>query len=99
MKYYLSSYELGNEADRLKALAAKGKIGYIPSKRNKGEHTFEEVALPNNRYPYFHTEWEENKMGFRKGGEVHYTIYRSRQRLFVCTSCGKEDVIFENEKL
>jgi dipeptidase E len=34
MKYYLSSYELGNEADRLKALAAKGKIGYIPNARD-----------------------------------------------------------------
>lgn len=31
MKYYLSSYKLGNKADKLKALTPKGKIGYIPN--------------------------------------------------------------------
>ncbi len=34
MKYYLSSYELGNETDKLKVLAPKGKIGYIPNARD-----------------------------------------------------------------
>jgi dipeptidase E len=34
MKYYLSSYELGNETEKLKALALKGKIGYIPNARD-----------------------------------------------------------------
>lgn len=34
MKYYLSSYELGNETEKLKALAVKGKIGYIPNARD-----------------------------------------------------------------
>ena len=34
MKFYLSSYELGNETDRLTGLAPKGKIGYIPNARD-----------------------------------------------------------------
>ncbi len=34
MKFYLSSYELGNETEKLKKLAAKGKIGYIPNARD-----------------------------------------------------------------
>lgn len=34
MKYYLSSYELGNKADKLRKLALKGKIGYIPNARD-----------------------------------------------------------------
>lgn len=34
MKYYLSSYELGNETEKLKALAPKGKIAYIPNARD-----------------------------------------------------------------
>jgi hypothetical protein len=34
MKYYLSSYELGNETEKLKNLIPKGKIGYIPNARN-----------------------------------------------------------------
>lgn len=34
MKYYLSSYELGKETDKLKALVPKGKIGYIPNARD-----------------------------------------------------------------
>jgi len=34
MKYYLSSYELGNETDKLKALVPRGKIGYIPNARD-----------------------------------------------------------------
>ncbi len=34
MKYYLSSYELGNEPEKLKALVPKGKIGYIPNARD-----------------------------------------------------------------
>ncbi|KKU78580.1 MAG: hypothetical protein UY04_C0033G0016 [Parcubacteria group bacterium GW2011_GWA2_47_7] len=31
MKFYLSSYELGNETNKLKKLVLKGKIGYIPN--------------------------------------------------------------------
>ena len=31
MKYYLSSYEIGNETEKLKQLVPKGKIGYIPN--------------------------------------------------------------------
>lgn len=34
MKFYLSSYELGNETDKLKALIPKGKIAYIPNARD-----------------------------------------------------------------
>ncbi len=34
MKYYLSSYELGNETEKLKKLVPKGKIGYIPNARD-----------------------------------------------------------------
>jgi len=34
MKFYLSSYELGNETDKLKQLVPKGKIGYIPNARD-----------------------------------------------------------------
>ncbi len=34
MKYYLSSYELGNETEKLKTLAPKGKISYIPNARD-----------------------------------------------------------------
>lgn len=34
MKYYLSSYEIGNETEKLKALVPKGKIGYIPNARD-----------------------------------------------------------------
>lgn len=34
MKYYLSSYEIGNETDKLKSLVPKGKIGYIPNARD-----------------------------------------------------------------
>jgi dipeptidase E len=34
MKYYLSSYEIGNETERLKNLVSKGKIGYIPNARD-----------------------------------------------------------------
>ena len=34
MKYYLSSYELGNKTEKLKALASKDKIGYIPNARD-----------------------------------------------------------------
>lgn len=34
MKYYLSSYEIGNKAEKLKQLALKGKIGYIPNARD-----------------------------------------------------------------
>jgi len=34
MKYYLSSYELGNQSEKLKVLAKKGKIGYIPNARD-----------------------------------------------------------------
>ena len=34
MKYYLSSYELGNETSKLKVLASKDKIGYIPNARD-----------------------------------------------------------------
>ncbi len=36
MKYYLSSYEIGNETEKLKNLVPKGKIGYIP---NAGDFT------------------------------------------------------------
>ena len=31
MKYYLSSFEIGNETEKLKKLVPKGKIGYIPN--------------------------------------------------------------------
>ncbi len=34
MKYYLSSYEIGNETEKLKSLIPKGKIGYIPNARD-----------------------------------------------------------------
>ncbi len=34
MKYYLSSYELGNRTEDLKRLALKGKIGYVPNARD-----------------------------------------------------------------
>ncbi|MDP3900562.1 MAG: Type 1 glutamine amidotransferase-like domain-containing protein [bacterium] len=34
MKYYLSSYEIGNETEKLKTLIPKGKIGYIPNARD-----------------------------------------------------------------
>src|SRR3989344_7909443 len=34
MKYYLSSYEIGNETEKLKALVPKGKIAYIPNARD-----------------------------------------------------------------
>lgn len=34
MKYYLSSYEIGNETEKLKELVSKGKIGYIPNARD-----------------------------------------------------------------
>ena len=34
MKYYLSSYEIGNETEKLKTLVPKGKIGYIPNARD-----------------------------------------------------------------
>ncbi len=31
MKYYLSSYEIGNETEKLKKLIPKGRIGYVPN--------------------------------------------------------------------
>jgi dipeptidase E len=34
VKYYLSSYEIGDETERLKNLVSKGKIGYIPNARD-----------------------------------------------------------------
>ncbi len=34
MKYYLSSYEIGNETEKLKTLVPEGKIGYIPNARD-----------------------------------------------------------------
>ena len=34
MKFYLSSYGLGNETEKLKKLVTKGKIGYIPNARD-----------------------------------------------------------------
>lgn len=34
MKFYLSSYELGNEAEKLKQFTAKGRIAYIPNARD-----------------------------------------------------------------
>ena len=34
MKFYLSSYELGNKTEELRKLASKGKIGYIPNARD-----------------------------------------------------------------
>ena len=34
MKFYLSSYELGNETEKLKKLIPKGRIGYIPNARD-----------------------------------------------------------------
>lgn len=34
MKYYLSSYELGNKTDKLKSLTLLGEIGYIPNARD-----------------------------------------------------------------
>lgn len=34
MKFYLSSYELGAETEKLKNLVLKGRIGYIPNARD-----------------------------------------------------------------
>ncbi|OGI58131.1 hypothetical protein A3C60_01275 [Candidatus Nomurabacteria bacterium RIFCSPHIGHO2_02_FULL_37_45] len=34
MKFYLSSYELGNETEKLTKLVPKGKIGYVPNARD-----------------------------------------------------------------
>jgi len=34
MKFYLSSYEIGNDADKLKNLTPHKKIGYIPNARD-----------------------------------------------------------------
>lgn len=34
MKFYLSSYEIGNETEKLKKLVPKGRIGYIPNARD-----------------------------------------------------------------
>jgi len=34
MKYYLSSYEIGNETEKLKKFVPKRKIGYIPNARD-----------------------------------------------------------------
>lgn len=34
MKFYLSSYEIGNETGKLRGLIPKGKIGYIPNARD-----------------------------------------------------------------
>lgn len=34
MKFYLSSYELGNETEKLKKLIPKERIGYIPNARD-----------------------------------------------------------------
>lgn len=34
MKFYLSSYEIGNETEQLKKLVPKRKIGYIPNARD-----------------------------------------------------------------
>ncbi len=48
MKFYLSSYEIGNKADKLKALAPKGKIGYIPNARNFTEADPERYAIRNS---------------------------------------------------
>lgn len=31
MKFYLSSYKLGNETEKFKAMVPKGKIGYVPN--------------------------------------------------------------------
>lgn len=34
MKFYLSSYEIGNETEKLKKLVSKNRIGYIPNARD-----------------------------------------------------------------
>jgi dipeptidase E len=34
MKYYLSSYEIGNKKEKLKSLVPKRKIGYVPNARD-----------------------------------------------------------------
>ncbi len=34
MKFYLSSYKLGNEAEKLKIMTPKGAIGYIPNAKD-----------------------------------------------------------------
>ncbi len=34
MKFYLSSYELGDQAEKLKSMIPYGKIGYIPNARD-----------------------------------------------------------------
>lgn len=34
MKFYLSSYEIGNETEKLKNLVSNGRIGYIPNARD-----------------------------------------------------------------
>jgi hypothetical protein len=31
MKFYLSSFKLGNESEKLKVLLPKGRIGFVPN--------------------------------------------------------------------
>ena len=53
MKFYLSSYKLGNETEKLKNLIPNKKIGYIPNARDfsgtdpekKRERTERDVTL------------------------------------------------------
>jgi len=49
MKYYLSSYELGNEIEKFKSLVPKGKIGYIPNARDFTGADPERRAKGNNK--------------------------------------------------
>lgn len=41
MKFYLSSYELGKETEKLKSLIPNNKIGYIPNARDFTGHDLE----------------------------------------------------------
>jgi dipeptidase E len=45
MKYYLSSYELGNQTEKLRSLASQGKIGYIPNARDFSKADLERKKL------------------------------------------------------
>jgi dipeptidase E len=49
MKFYLSSYELGNETEKLKSLAPHGKIGYIPNARDFTGYDPERRAARNEK--------------------------------------------------
>ncbi len=45
MRYYLSSYELGKETEKLKSLVPNNKIGYIPNARDFTGHDLEKREI------------------------------------------------------